>query len=66
MPIITFEGGKLTTEQKRELIKRFTEVATEVTNIPDKFYSVTIRELSEENLGVGGQTVADMKANMNK
>lgn len=66
MPVITFEGGTLTTEQKRELIKRFTVVAAEVTKIPDKFYSVIVRELSEENLGVAGQTVADMKANMNK
>lgn len=66
MPIITYEGGSLTTEQKRELIKRLTEVATEVTKIPDKFYSITIKELPEENLGVAGQTVADMKKNMKK
>ena len=62
MPVITLEGGKLSREQKRELIHRFTAVATEVTKIPPQFFSVLIREQPDENLGVGGETVADLKA----
>lgn len=61
MPIITIEGPNLTTEQKKELIKRFTEVAAEVTKIPSKFYAVTIKELPDENLGFAGETVVDIK-----
>ena len=34
MPVISMEGGKLTAEQKRILIQRFTETASEVTQIP--------------------------------
>jgi 4-oxalocrotonate tautomerase len=66
MPIISWEGGKLPKEQKQELIQRLTEVAAEVTKIPAKFYLITIRELEDENLGVGGETVAEIKAKMAK
>lgn len=64
MPIITMEGPNLTVEQKKELIKRFTEVAVDVTKIPSKFFSVTIRELPDENLGFAGQTVVEIKKNL--
>ncbi len=66
MPIITIEGGKLTKEQKRELIHRFTEIASEVTKVPSKFFAVTIRELEDENLGFAGETVEEMKENLRK
>lgn len=61
MPIITFEGGKLTKEQKSELIHRFTEVASKATKVPSNFFAVTIKELEDENLGFGGETIAEMK-----
>jgi len=64
MPIITWEGGKLSKEQKKELIHRFTEVAAEVTKVPSKFYSVIVRELADENLGFAGETVEEMKVKM--
>jgi 4-oxalocrotonate tautomerase len=60
------EGPNLTAEQKKELIKRFTEVAVEVTKIPSKFFAVTIRELPDENLGFAGETVVDIKKNLSK
>ena len=62
MPVITLEGGKLSREQKRELIHRFTAVATEVTKIPPQFFSVLIREQEDANLGFGGETVEESKA----
>jgi 4-oxalocrotonate tautomerase len=64
MPVITVELGKLTTEQKRELIKVFTEKLTEITNVPGKFTSVIIKENEDQNLGVAGETVADLKEKM--
>lgn len=66
MPIITIEGGKLTKEQKRELIHRITEVASEVTKVPSKFFAVTIKELEDENLGFAGETVEEMKEKLRK
>ena len=66
MPVIAWEGGTLTKEQKKELVRRLTEVATEVTRVPAQFHTVIIREQPDENLGVGGETVEDLKARMGK
>jgi 4-oxalocrotonate tautomerase len=66
MPIISWEGGKLTKEQKQELIQRLTEVAVEVTKVPVKFYSVVIREQQDENLGFAGESVEEIKVKMAK
>jgi 4-oxalocrotonate tautomerase len=44
MPIITLEVGKLTKEQKKDIIKRFTDIACEITHIPKtSFYSINQR-----------------------
>ena len=61
MPLITVESGKLTKEQKAELIKRITETASEIMNIPDDFFFVSIKELSDENIGIGGKTIDKIK-----
>ena len=61
MPIISWEGGKLSKEQKKDLIQKFTEVAVEITKVPAKFYSVVIREQQDENLGFAGETVEEIK-----
>ena len=66
MPVISWEGGKLSKEQKKELIRRFTEVAAEVTKVPANFHIVLIREQEDENLGVAGETVEELKARMAK
>lgn len=61
MPYITIEGGSLTSEQKSELIRRMTEVASEVTHIPAEFFLCTIKELPDENIGIGGRTIDVIK-----
>ena len=66
MPVITWEGGKLDKEQKLELIRRFTEIATEVTKVPPQFHTVIIREHEDGNLSVAGETVEELKAKMGK
>lgn len=66
MPVIAWEGGKLTSEQKQELVRRLTEVASEVTKVPAQFYTVIVREHPDENLGFAGETVAELKARMGK
>ncbi|UFS71472.1 tautomerase family protein [Geomonas sp. RF6] len=66
MPVITWEGGKLTTEQKRELITTLSKAASEITKVPLHFHSVLVREQADENLGVAGETVADLKARLSQ
>jgi len=61
MPVITVEGGKLSTEQKKELIKKLTAVCVDITKTPQEYFSVLIRELSDENLGMGGEQVTEIK-----
>ncbi len=59
MPNIFFWGPKLSKEQKAELVSRFTEAATEITNIPAQAFVVNIVETNPENVGVGGALLVD-------
>ena len=45
MPYISIESGRLTAEQKRQLIERLTATSSEITHIPPQFLTVTIKEL---------------------
>ena len=66
MPYITVEGGKLTREQKEILIKELTDVASKVMNVPSEFFLTTIKELPDENIGIGGKTIDKIKADYKK
>ncbi len=57
MPTITVEGPPISIESKRELVSRLTEAATDVYQIPH--ITVLIKENPPENVGVGGQLLAD-------
>ena len=58
MPIITMENaGKLTKEQKDELIKKFTDVVYEVTGKDRSYVYVKLEEIPRENFGVGGKSL---------
>ena len=57
MPYITIEGGSLTREQKSELIRKVTEVASEIMQIPMELFLCTVKELPDENIGIGGRTI---------
>ena len=54
-------SGKLTAEQKKQLIERLTQTAAEITHIPEQFFSVTLKELPDENFGIGGKSIAAIK-----
>lgn len=62
MPYITVESGNLSDEQKELLIKRLTEVSSEIMNVPREFFAVTIKELPDKNFGIGGRTIDVVKA----
>ncbi|TGX81829.1 4-oxalocrotonate tautomerase [Palleniella muris] len=63
MPYITIESGRLTAEQKKELIEQLTVTASEITHIPARFFTVTIKELPDENFGIGGKSINEIKQN---
>ena len=56
MPYITVESGTLSDKQKELLIKRLTEVSSEIMNVPQEFFVTTIKELPDKNFGIGGKT----------
>lgn len=62
MPYITVESGALSDDQKELLIKRLTEVASEIMNVPQAFFMTTIKELPDKNFGIGGKTIDKVKA----
>lgn len=62
-PYISIESGKLTAGQKKELIERLTATASEITHIPEQFFTVTIKELPDENFGIGGKSIDEIKRN---
>lgn len=48
MPYISIESGKLTAEQKNELIERLTSTPSEITHIPEQFFTVQSRGLPDD------------------
>lgn len=62
MPYITVESGVLSDQQKELLIKRLTEVSSEIMNVPKEFFTTTIKELPDKNIGIGGKTIDKVKA----
>ncbi len=61
MPLITFESVKLPESVKNDLIRKLTDISAEITGIPKNTFFVSIRELPDENIAIGGKTVKDIK-----
>jgi len=61
MPSITFESGKLTTEVKLELMEKITEISSEITGIKKELFQLSIRELADENIAIGGRSLKRIK-----
>ena len=66
MPYITIESGALTDAQKEELIRRVTEVSSEIMQVPQEFFVTTIKELPDKKFGIGGKTIDRVKAEYRK
>jgi len=65
MPSVTIEGPEIKDiEKKRQLVKRITEVIFDIYGIAKEHIIVLIRENSKENVGAGGQLIADKHKNM--
>ncbi len=37
--------------------------ASKITHIPEQFFTVTIKELPDENFGIGGKSINEIKRN---
>lgn len=61
IPYITVESGVLPDSQKEELIKRLTEVSSEIMKVPQEFFVTTIKDVSDKNFGIGGKTIDKVK-----
>ncbi|MBA7602942.1 hypothetical protein ES703_10038 [subsurface metagenome] len=57
MPTIRVDGPPLDIEKKRELVRRLTDVATDIYNI--EHIVVLIRENAPDNVGVNGELIID-------
>ncbi|MBU3074813.1 tautomerase family protein [Clostridium estertheticum] len=59
MPVITLEAGKLNKNQKSQMVKEFTTIASKVMNVPEQAFTVLIKENEQDNIGFGGQLLSD-------
>lgn len=66
MPYLSLECGDLTAEQKIELIEKLTDVASGITKIPSEFFMVSIKELPDESIGIGGKAISRIKSEYQK
>ncbi len=66
MPYISFESGKLEKEIKQKLIKQLTEISVDITGIPKDLFLVSIKEIPDDDIAVGGKTVTEMKRELKK
>lgn len=62
MLYITIESGTLSDTQKEQLIRRLTEISSEIMKIPQEFFVTTIKEVPDKNFGIGGKTIDVVKA----
>ena len=62
MPTIQIDGPKIKSmEQRRQLVTKLSDAAAEVYGIVKEHMIVLIRENALENVGVGGQLLADRR-----
>lgn len=59
MPVITLEAAHLTREQKRQLVREFTESASRIMQMPADLFYVFLKESDPDNIGVGGTILSD-------
>ena len=61
MPVIKFESAKLPDDIKKKLLETLTNVSSEITGIPKDAFFVSLNELPDSNMSIGGITVEDLK-----
>jgi len=60
MPFIQVDGPKIQNiERKRQLVAKLSDAAVEVYGLSKEHIIVLIREIAPDNVGIGGQLLAD-------
>ncbi len=62
MPVIILEAGKLNKDQKKQLVKEFTDTASRVMNVSEQAFIVLLKENEMDNIGLGGQLLSDRQS----
>lgn len=61
MPTIFFLGPKLDKPQKEELVKAFTQKASEVTGVAEEAFVVYLKPTDPEEVAIGGMLLAERR-----
>ena len=61
MPMITYTSGTMSAETRATLVRRLTEVAAEVTGIPEALFFVALHVLPDDDVAVGGESVTELR-----
>jgi len=61
MPTITIAIDKLSDEKKKQLVENLTKEAVAITGYPSEFFFVYIHDYPNENIGVGGKTLKEIR-----
>ena len=59
MPTVIFEGPRMETQKKRELVRAIAEAVSRVTGHPKEIITTVIHENPPENVGLGGELLVD-------
>jgi len=59
MPTIFFYGPELDLDKRKELIRRFTEAASDLTGIDRSAFVVYLRTTDRDKVGVGGELLEE-------
>ncbi len=60
MPFISYEAGRVTDDQKKDLIRALTKTASEITSIPESSFTVLIKENPINSWGIGGISLEEI------
>jgi 4-oxalocrotonate tautomerase len=66
MPVIEFTSGKLSREVKDKLITQLTDISVEITGIPKHLFFISINEIPDEDIAMGGVSVQKLKEERDK
>ena len=63
MPVISIvlAKGQADTARKTEMIREFTQSAVRITGLPAQAFTILFQEIPEENIGLGGKTLPEIK-----
>lgn len=64
MPVISIALQPISTEEKKTLISALTQSAAQATRIPEDKFIVLVNELPADAIGIGGRTLAQIKASI--